>query len=140
MKKLLLLACVLFSLSSYAQTKDEQQIKTMLAAQVEQWNKGSVEGYMHGYWESDSLIFIGSKGPRYGYKTTLSRYKEAYPDAAHMGKLTTTLASMERLSPEYYFIVGAWALEREAGNVSGSFTLLVRKIKGKWVIVCDHSS
>jgi len=36
--------------------------------------------------------------------------------------------------------VGKWALKRSAGDVSGSYTLLIRKIKGEWVIVCDHSS
>ena len=123
-----------------AQNKDEREITTMLAAQVVQWNKGNVDGYMKGYWESDSLLFIGSSGPRYGYQATLKRYKEAYPDLAHMGELTSVIKSMQRLSAEYYFIVGAWALKRTAGDVSGSYTLLLRKIKGHWVIVCDHSS
>ncbi len=123
-----------------AQTKDEQTIRRMLAAQVTEWNKGNIEGYMKGYWENDSLIFIGSKGPRYGYQTTLKRYKEAYPDADHMGVLTSTIKSAKKLSPDYYFIVGSWALKRNAGDVSGSYTLLLRKIKGQWVIVCDHSS
>lgn len=112
----------------------------MLAAQVTEWNKGHIEGYMKGYWENDSLLFIGSKGPRYGYKETLEKYKLAYPDTAHMGRLTSTIISIKRLSPEYYFILGSWALERSAGNVSGSYTLLLRKIGGVWVIVCDHSS
>ena len=124
----------------YAQNKDEQQIKQMLATQVAEWNKGSIDGYMHGYWESDSLLFIGSKGPRYGYKATLEKYKQAYQDNAHMGKLTSTTTEMRKLSPGYYFIVGKWALDRSAGNLSGDYTLLIRKIKGKWLIVVDHSS
>jgi hypothetical protein len=112
----------------------------MLFAQVAEWNKGNIEGYMKGYWENDSLLFIGSKGPRYGYNTTLARYKEAYPDRAHMGRLTSTITRMDKLSKEYYFIVGKWALARSVGDISGSYTLLIRKIKGNWVIVCDHSS
>lgn len=120
--------------------KQERAIRTMLAAQVAEWNKGNIEGYMHGYWEDDSLLFIGSKGPRYGYGVTLSRYKEAYPDEAHMGKLTSTITRMERLSRRHYFVVGRWALKRSAGDVGGSYTLLLRKIKGKWVVVADHSS
>ncbi len=123
-----------------AQNKDEQAIKHLLAAQVTEWNKGSVDGYMKGYWENDSLLFIGSKGPRYGYQATLKRYKEAYPDAAHMGELVSIITSMQKLSGDYYFIVGTWALKRSAGDVGGSYTLLLQKIKGAWVIVCDHSS
>ncbi len=131
---------VMLAATALAQNKDEQAITKMLAAQVAEWNKGSVDGYMHGYWDSDSLLFIGSAGPRYGYQATLKRYKEAYPDAAHMGTLMSTVVSMKRLSKEYYFVVGKWALKRSAGDVAGSYTLLLRKIKGEWVIVSDHSS
>lgn len=137
---LLLIFTVCSMTAVMAQSKDERAIRTMLSAQVTEWNKGNIEGYMKGYWENDSLLFIGSKGPRYGYKVTLSRYKEAYPDADHMGKLTSVITRAQQLSPEYYFIVGTWALKRNAGDVSGSYTLLLRKIKGQWVIISDHSS
>ncbi len=133
----LLLLC---SLPAMAQTSDEAAIRKMLSAQVSAWNSGNVEGYMKGYWESDSLLFIGSKGPTWGYAGTLARYKKAYPDKEHTGTLTSTVLSLKRLSPDYYFAVGKWALSRQAGDVSGSWTLLIRKIKGQWVIVCDHSS
>jgi hypothetical protein len=112
----------------------------MLAQQVTEWNKANIDGYMHGYWEHDSLLFIGAKGPTWGYAATLARYKKAYPDTAHTGRLASTIVSMKRLSPEYYFVVGKWALQRSAGNVGGSYTLLLRKIRGQWVIIADHSS
>ena len=140
MARLLFILSILFVFRAHAQNNDEQSIATMLAAQVTEWNKGNIAGYMKGYWDNDSLLFIGSKGPRYGYNNTLKRYEEAYPDAAHMGILTSTVTSMKKLSPDYYFIVGSWFLKRSAGDVGGSYTLLIRKIHGKWVIVCDHSS
>ncbi len=123
-----------------ARTTNEQKIRTMLAAQVTEWNKGNIEGYMHGYWENDSLIFIGSKGPRYGYNTTLKRYKEAYPDAEHMGKLTSTITRIQKLDSHHYFVVGKWELKRNVGDLAGSYTLLIKKIHGEWVIITDHSS
>ncbi|GAA4465617.1 nuclear transport factor 2 family protein [Nemorincola caseinilytica] len=138
-----ILYCLLFtafSLAATAQSRDEAAIRKMLAAQVTEWNKANMEGYMKGYWESDSLVFIGSKGPTYGYAATLARYKKGYPDTDHTGTLTSTILSIKRLSPEYYFVVGRWDLKRKAGDVGGSYTLLLRKIKGEWVIVCDHSS
>ena len=119
---------------------DEQQIRTMLAAQVAEWNRGNIDGYMKGYWESDSLLFIGSKGPRYGYTQTLQQYRKSYPDAEHMGILTSTIVSVKMLSDSYCFVVGKWALNRSVGDVGGSYTLLLRKIEGTWVIVADHSS
>ena len=141
MKKLLICTfCIVLTHNLLAEDKNIWEIHKMLFAQVMEWNKGNIDGYMKGYWENDSLLFIGSKGPRYGYEATLQRYKEAYPDTAYMGKLISKITSVQKLSDEYYFIVGTWALNRSVGNVNGSYTLLIRKIKGKWVIVCDHSS
>jgi len=141
MKKYLVLFFLLTaSIQAFARYNDEQAIRQMLAAQVTEWNKGHIEGYMKGYWENDSLLFIGKSGPTYGYNATLQRYKKSYPDAAHMGVLTSTVISIKKLSADYYFVVGKWHLNREAGDVSGSYTLLLHKIKGEWVIVTDHSS
>lgn len=112
----------------------------MLQQQVVEWNKGNIEGYMHGYWENDSLVFIGKNGPTYGYRQTLGRYKNAYPGAEAMGQLRSDIISMKRLSEEYYFIVGKWYLSRSAGDLNGSYTLLLRRIGNAWVIINDHSS
>ncbi len=139
-KTLLVLLCICYASGAFCETKDEKAIHTMLAAQVEEWNKGNIAGYMKGYWDNDSLVFIGKSGPTYGYRPTLERYLKAYPDEAHMGKLSSTILSMKKLSADYYFIVGKWALARSAGDIGGSYTLLIHKIKGDWVIVCDHSS
>ena len=119
---------------------DEASIRNLLAAQVTAWNRGDIAGYMHGYWESDSLLFIGKRGPRYGFTETLRKYREAYPDTAHTGRLTSVVQQVRKLSPEYYFIEGSWALHRSVGDVSGYYTLLLRRINGQWVIVVDHSS
>ncbi|MBS1730550.1 MAG: nuclear transport factor 2 family protein [Bacteroidetes bacterium] len=128
------------SSSSFAQSKDEMQIRKILTQQNNAWNQGNLDSFMVGYWNSDSLLFIGSGGPRYGYATTLIGYKKSYPDTAHMGHFTSTILSMKKLSGEYYFVVGKWELARSVGDVSGYYTLLFRKIKGVWVIVADHSS
>lgn len=140
MRYLVLVTILTISFSARAQTKDETAIRTMLAEQVTEWNEGNITGYMKGYWENDSLLFIGKNGPTYGYEATLQRYKKGYPDAEHMGQLTSTVLSIKQLSPEYYFVLGKWELKRNAGDLSGSYTLLIKKIKKEWVIVADHSS
>lgn len=140
--KRLFIVCLflLLSFAAFCQSKDEQTIRRLLSAQVDEWNNGNISGYMRGYWENDSLVFIGKNGPNYGYGNTLARYQKAYPDEAHMGKLTSTILSIKKLSPDYYFIIGKWQLNRTAGDVGGSYTLLLHKIKGQWVIIVDHSS
>jgi hypothetical protein len=95
---------------------------------------------MRGYWNNDSLMFIGAKGINWGWKTTLNSYKKGYPDTVAMGKLSFELLVVKRLSPEYYFIVGKWSLKRTIGDIGGHYDLLFRKINGKWLIISDHTS
>ncbi len=140
LKTFLLSLLMVLSIQTFAQNKDETIIRQLLAEQVISWNSGKIDGFMNGYWESDSLVFIGKNGPTYGYAQTLERYHNSYSDADAMGKLTSTVLSMKKISPEYYFITGKWEIERESGGINGYYTLLFQKKKGKWVIVCDHSS
>ena len=95
---------------------------------------------MKGYWDNDSLLFIGQNGPKYGYKTTLQNYKKNYPDTVAMGKLSFNILKVQQLSPDYYFVLGKWMLQRSIGNLDGHYTLLFRRINKKWVIISDHSS
>jgi len=140
MKLLLSLFLLCSSYLLAAQSKDEKAILQMLETQNQAWNRGDVSGFMKGYWENDSLMFIGKSGVTYGYQNTLENYKKGYPDTAAMGKLTTKQIKMIRVSKQYYFIVGKWYLKRSIGDISGHYNLLVRKINGEWVIVADHSS
>jgi ketosteroid isomerase-like protein len=125
---------------SFSQDKDDLAIRKVLAQQAAMWNAGDMEGYMQGYWNNDSLLFVGKNGPTYGYNNTLERYKKSYADTAQMGKLHFTIGEVKKLSPEYRFVLGRWELKRTAGALGGYFTLLFRKLKGEWVIIADHSS
>jgi ketosteroid isomerase-like protein len=142
MKKRCISFCVLIflSLSALPQKNEESLIISVLETQRYGWNKGDIVAYMQGYWQSDSLMFIGKSGVTYGWQQTLENYKKGYPDTAAMGKLNFEYIEIKRLSAIYYFVTGKWHLTRSIGNVGGHFTLLLRKIKGKWLIVKDHSS
>ncbi len=141
MRKLLILSILIGCyLVSPAQKNAREKILTLLDTQTQAWNRGDLEGFMKGYWEHDSLRFIGKSGITYGYINTLNNYKRGYPDTAAMGKLQFTILVIKKLSPRYYEVVGKWYLKRSIGDVSGHYTLLLRKINSKWVIVSDHSS
>lgn len=140
MKQVLLTILWLCALSANAQKSAPAVIREVMAGQESAWNRGDLEAFMEGYWKSDSLRFIGSRGLTYGWKQTLDNYKNGYPDLDAMGKLTFTILSVEQLSRRSAFVVGKWHLARKAGDLSGHYTLLWRKIKGRWVIVADHSS
>ena len=140
MKYLLILLMLCFCVICKAQSADEQAVRAVMYQQVTAWNNGDIESFMQTYLKSDSIMFIGSKGITYGWDSTLAHYKRGYPDKAAMGKLTFELKELKPLSPEYYFVVGKFILERDKGNLSGHFDLLFRKVNGKWYIINDHTS
>ena len=140
MKPYILFVLLISFADVFGQSKDELQIRKILNTQTEAWNRGDAKIFMKGYWENDSLMFIGKSGVTYGYKNTLENYKKNYPDTTAMGKLTFTLIQVKRLSAEYYHVTGKWHLKRTIGDIGGHYTLLFRNIKGRWVIISDHSS
>ncbi len=137
---LFVILCSLLLNIACAQTNDKTAIRKVLNQQIVDWNRGDISAYMKGYWNSDSLLFVGKNGIRNGYKATLQSYKKGYPDTAAMGKLNFELLQFKRLSPVYFSVLGKWYLQRSIGNLNGYFTLLLKKINGRWVIVSDHSS
>lgn len=140
MKLSLVIIAIVLSISCLSQSKDETAVRNVLANQNAAWNRGDINAFMIGYWENDSLMFIGKSGVTYGYKNTLANYKKNYPDTTVMGKLTFTLIHVKQISAEYFHVTGKYHLTRTIGDASGHFTLVFRKIMGKWVIISDHSS
>jgi ketosteroid isomerase-like protein len=140
MKRFLFVAFAFFTIEVAAQPNDETAVRRILNDQSAAWNRGDIESFMKGYWENDSLMFIGKSGITYGWVKTLDNYKKNYPDTVSMGKLAFTIISAKNLSAEYFYVIGKWHLRRTIGNLEGHFTLLFKKINGQWVIVADHSS
>ena len=135
-----LLLLSIFQIEGFAQTADEKSILKILDDQTKYWNQGNLDAFVKGYWHHDSLMFIGQSGVTYGYQNTLNNYKKNYSDTAKMGKLKFDIIKVQKLSGEYYFVVGKWFLQRSIGDLKGHYTLLFRKINNEWVIVADHSS
>src|ERR1700712_4798009 len=142
MRKYILLigACLATIFLSAQANKDEKEITDLLNRQTLSWNKNNLDEFMSGYWHNDSLMFVGKSGVTYGYTAALNNYKKNYDSPEKMGKLFFEILKLKKLSPEYYFVLGKWFLKRPVGDIGGHYTLLFRKINGKWMIVADHST
>lgn len=140
MKILVFILGMLISVSSMAQSNDEKIIRNILADQISFWNKGDIPGFMQGYWNSDSLVFVGKNGPTYGYNNTLRNYQKNYPNKDYMGILNFDILSVQPMEKDHFFVIGKFILQRKVGDASGHFTLILRRINGVWKIVSDHSS
>ena len=139
MKKLLL-SVTLFVYGSIAFAQDTRAVLAVLEDQVVAWNRGDMEGFMDYYWRSDSLLFVGKKGPTYGWQNILDDYKKGYPDKAAMGKLKFNTLKITPVNETNVFVMGRWELKGNYGNPDGYFTLWMREINGEWKIVADHTS
>jgi len=141
MKKLFIsLIFLLFASNLYAQNSDKELILKLLEGQRQAWNRGDIKEYMQGYIQSDSLLFVGKGGPKYGWDNTLNNYKKSYPDKLAMGYLSFDIKEIKMISADHAFVLGAWHLKREKDEPKGYFTLLVKKISGNWKVIADHSS
>ncbi|MGB0510329.1 MAG: YybH family protein [Flavobacteriales bacterium] len=121
---------------------DRARILDRMEAQEAAWNAGDLEGFMAAYWQSDSLLFVGSRGPSRGWATTLSNYRSSYPDRTSMGTLTFGVVELSFAGQDHALMLGSWRLDRTGGldTLSGWFSLVWQKREGDWVIVRDHSS
>jgi hypothetical protein len=142
MKKIILLICFLASITGFSQgrklTHKEAILKVMKAQEVA-WSNHDLEGFMKGYWKSDSLKFYGSNGVTYGWHKTLANYKKGYPTSDHSGTLKFKINDITKIEKESYYIMGEYHLTRPVGDANGVFMIIFRKIKGQWKIVADTS-
>lgn len=141
MKKPLLLFFLITTLNVISQTEatDKEAILSVLKAQEKAWNQFDLEGYMQGYWKSDSLKFYGSKGLTKGWEKTLENYKKGYPSKEYTGTLKFTVDAITKIEENSYHVLGQYHLVRNVGNANGVFLIIFKKMEGEWRIVADMS-
>lgn len=125
---------------NFAQSNEKQAILNLLESQRLAWNEGNIAKYMEGYWNSDSLLFVGKKGPQYGWNKTFENYQKSYPNKSAMGQLQFNILKVEMICDDEAFVLGEWILNREKDQPRGFFTLRMKKINQNWKVIADHSS
>jgi ketosteroid isomerase-like protein len=120
-------------------SKAANVIRGVMERQVADWNRGDIEAFMKGYWNSDKLVFVSSRVTR-GWLPTLDNYKKSYPNKEAMGALTFSDLEITVLSNDAAVVLGSWSLQRVSDNPKGKFTLIFRKFKEGWQIVHDHTT
>ena len=131
------------SASVFAQSNDEKAksaIRKVMDDQTAAWNRGDIEAFMQGYWNSPELKFVSGDSVTKGWQPTLDRYKKNYDSRAKMGVLTFSGLEINVISKDAAVVLGSFALQREQDNPKGKFTLIFRKFKDGWKIVHDHTS
>ncbi|MGQ0541793.1 MAG: YybH family protein [Blastocatellia bacterium] len=125
--------------SEAQKTRIATDIRAVMNQQAADWNKGDIESFMRGYWNSEKLVFVSNQVTR-GWQPTLDRYKRTYSSRDKMGQLTFSDLEITVLSKKAVVVLGSWSLAREKDNPNGKFTLVFRKFRDGWRIVHDHTS
>ena len=122
-----------------AQWSGEVEITSVLTSQQTAWNNGEVEAFMKPYLHSPDLSFSSGGRVTRGWEETLAGYRKRYPTRDAMGHLTFSDLEVTRLARDAALVLGRWHLDRK-DPVGGAFTLVLRKNRGHWEIVHDHTS
>jgi ketosteroid isomerase-like protein len=116
------------------------EIRDVLRAQQDAWNRGDIDGFMNGYARSRSTVFVSEDAVRRGWENVRERYLKKYSDRAKMGLLTFSDLEIMPLGSDSAVVLGRWKLKRAQDRPHGRFTLIFRKTADGWRIVHDHTS
>ncbi len=130
----------------------EREVRAVLAAQVDAWNRGDVEAFCSVYTEN--ATFLAPSGVTHGRAAILERYRSRYADRTAMGTLALEPIEVQAIHGTEANVLGGtqpgavhgatvaahWRIERTSGESLSGLTLIVlRRLPGGWVIVQDAS-
>jgi ketosteroid isomerase-like protein len=119
------------------------EIKAVLDKQERDWNKGDLDAFLEGYWDSPKVVFQSGGDRNVGFEAMRDRYRKRYKaEGREMGRVVFSETEIEPLGADSAFVRGRWGLILPDGKKPGGlFTLIFRKIPGSgWKIVHDHTS
>ena len=136
--------CTLMAITVFATPEETgnalTQIRSVLQAQQDAWNRGDIDSFMKGYSRSASTVFISGDTIERGWQTVRDRYREKYSSRAKMGMLTFSDLEITLLSSDSAVASGRWRLKRANDQPHGRFTLIFKRLPEGWRIVHDHTS
>lgn len=110
----------------------------ILEKQESDWNHGNLKGFLSAYWDSDTLRSVSVRGIYYGKDRLQSYLKSTFPDSASMGNLSYDVVHIELLGDNDALLTGKWLRKNDKKFRGGYFSILLRKLQGRWQIVAEH--
>jgi len=141
--RLCLLVGLISASASYAADAPDPaaEIRTMLAAQAEDWSRGDLDGFLVPY--DDQAQFMGLTGITKGKASIADNYRKHYGNAPQtMGKLSFTELEVHVVGRNDAWATGRFNLARapdNGGDAGGLFSLIFHRGKDGWKIVLDHT-
>lgn len=119
---------------------DETLISTLLNGMARAWCEGDIEVMFASYWRDAGLRYANGAAVVRGFDAVCDNFRGRFSDRATMGQLSFSELEVEKLGPDVATAFGRWHIEREAGPAEGLFTLVLKRMGGRWLITSDHAS
>lgn len=119
---------------------DRDAIASVLESQAAAWNRGDIDAFMDGYWNSPETAFASGDNVERGWTAVRDRYKAKYDSREKMGTLTFTDLFVRQTTPDMATVTGRWKLHRTTDAPGGTFILVFRRLPDGWKIVYDNTS
>lgn len=117
------------------------RVSSALDSSAAAWNRGDLSGFMAPYRASATMTYIGAPGLVVGHRALRQRYAPYFEPGAERDSLRFADLSTRPLGEDHALATGRWILHRGDRVTShGYFSLVLRKVEGRWKIVHDHSS
>ena len=121
-----------------ADRNERLRIEVVLRLQETAWNKGDLDGFMAGYWDSPELEFVSGTTTTKGFQLTKDRYFKRYKaEGQEMGTLAFRDLQIMLTGPTEATVTGRWKLTMAKQSPAGGFTLIFRKFDDGWKIIKD---
>jgi uncharacterized protein (TIGR02246 family) len=124
-------------------TADPQaEINAMLTHSATAWNRGDLQGFMSDYLNDSTVSFMSRGHVQYGWQPVFDNYQRNYfAPGKSRDSLTFEELHVRSLGTDAAFATARFKLTRGDSTVaSGPFTLVLRKVSDRWLIIHDHTS
>jgi ketosteroid isomerase-like protein len=117
-----------------------EQIRSRFKEATEAWNRGDLNAYLAGYWDSEGTRWISGGMIIRGVESIRARYKSLYDSTEKLGKLEVKDLEIDILTDGDALVVGKWSHTADQLARVGVFTIHMKKIQGEWFMATDHAS
>lgn len=119
---------------------DDAAVRAVLAAQMDAWNRGDLDGFLDGYARTPDLVFTSGAKIRRGWQETHDTFLARYGEAKDtMGTLTFEVLGVQPVGADGAVVLGRWGLDGpNAGG--GIFSVVLERQAGAWKVIHDHTS
>jgi uncharacterized protein (TIGR02246 family) len=117
------------------------EIARMMDSAAAAWNRGDLDRFMQDYAPDTTTTFIGSKGILRGRKAIRKAYAPRFAPGGVRDSLSFENLEVDMLAKDVVNVIAYYRLMRKDSTTGrGPTSLVMRKIKGRWLIIHDHSS